>query len=324
LSTEELYRQMITIRTVEERLLKLFSEGHLNGTVHTCLGQEACAVGVVNALDRVRDILFSNHRCHGHFLAYSDNVDGLIAELMGRSTGVCGGVGGSQHLHERNFYSNGIQGGIVPVAAGMAFAEKMKSSSAIAAVFLGDGTFGEGVVYETFNMAALWSLPILFVAELNGYAQSTPTALEHAGDIETRAESFGIRSLAIDADDVLCVHQAGSHLISQVRESNRPALLCLRTYRLGPHSKGDDTRPAQEIERNRLRDPLLRLERELSANTSERIRTSAETRVREAVNRALVAPVAGAASDASANPARKTVHPAIEAPAAGTTEAVAA
>jgi len=291
---ETFYKQMITIRTVEQRLLSLFSEGHLNGTVHTCLGQEACAVGVVNALDRDRDILFSNHRCHGHFLAYSDNVDGLIAELMGRTTGVCGGIGGSQHLHERNFYSNGIQGGIVPVAAGMAFAEKMKGSGAIAVVFLGDGTFGEGVVYETFNLASLWSLPVLFVAELNGYAQSTPTAMEHAGDLETRVDSFGIHTVAIEVNDVHCVHSTARSLVEGIREASRPALLCLRTYRLGPHSKGDDTRPATEIERYRTRDPLLQLERELPESVRMAIRSEAERRVAASVANAMDAPIAGA------------------------------
>jgi TPP-dependent pyruvate/acetoin dehydrogenase alpha subunit len=291
----ELYRQMIIIRTVEERLLSLFSEGLLNGTVHTCLGQEACAVGVVNALDRDRDILFSNHRCHGHFLAYSDNVNGLIAELMGRTTGVCGGIGGSQHLQERNFYSNGIQGGIAPVAAGMALAEKMKGTGAIAVVFLGDGTFGEGAVYETFNLASLWSLPILFVAELNGYAQSTPTEQEHAGELETRAQSFGIHSVAIDVHDVQCVHAVAHDLVTEVRSASRPAMLCLRTYRLGPHSKGDDIRPAAEIEHYRKRDPLLRLERELPPSVRDEIQSEAEKRVAEAVARALTAPVAGAA-----------------------------
>ncbi|HMJ24673.1 MAG TPA: thiamine pyrophosphate-dependent enzyme, partial [Pyrinomonadaceae bacterium] len=166
-SLKMFFQQMLTVRIVEERLLRLFSEGLLHGTVHTCLGQEGCAVGVVSALNAERDVVFSNHRGHGHFLAYCDDVDGLIAELMGRRTGVCAGVGGSQHLHQKNFYSNGILGGIVPVATGMALAEKAKESDSIVIVFLGDGAFGEGVVYEAFNIAALWDLPILFVVELN-------------------------------------------------------------------------------------------------------------------------------------------------------------
>jgi TPP-dependent pyruvate/acetoin dehydrogenase alpha subunit len=296
---EESYRQMVTIRLVEERLLSLFSEGALNGTVHTCLGQEACAVGVVGALDRERDIVFSNHRGHGHFLSYCDDVDGLIAELMGRSSGVCGGVGGSQHLHQRNFYSNGIQGGIVPVAAGMAFAEKARSTGAIATVFLGDGTFGEGVVYETLNIASLWSLPILFVAELNGYAQSTPTEREHAGDLEARGLPFGIDSTAIDADDVCTVLGAAREAVAAVR-AGRPRLLFLRTYRLGPHSKGDDIRPRAEVEARWKRDPLLRLERDLEPAAVSRIGAEARARVDRAVERARATPATGTAAERAA------------------------
>jgi len=137
----------------------------------------------VGALDRSRDLIFSNHRCHGHYLIYSDDAEGLIAEIMGRATGVCGGRGGSQHLCARGFFSNGVQGGIVPVATGMALAEKMRGSGAVTVVFLGDGTLGEGAVYEALNLAALWELPVLFVVEHNQWAQSTPTASTIAGDV---------------------------------------------------------------------------------------------------------------------------------------------
>ncbi len=138
---ERFYRQMFLIRSVEERLLALYAQGLLDGTVHTAIGQEACAVGVIDALDRERDVVFSNHRGHGHFLAYSDDVEGLIGEVMGRATGVCGGVGGTQNLHWRNMYTGGIQGGMVPVAVGAALAEKLQGTGALCAIFLGDGTW---------------------------------------------------------------------------------------------------------------------------------------------------------------------------------------
>src|SRR5512137_967002 len=130
----ELYRMMFTIRRFEETVLANFSKGVFFGTTHTCLGQEANAVGVLSCLQE-SDVVFSNHRCHGHFLAYGGDPRALFAELMGRSTGVCGGRGGSQHLHWRNFYSNGVQGGIVPIATGMALAEKYKHSGAITIAF---------------------------------------------------------------------------------------------------------------------------------------------------------------------------------------------
>src|SRR5512138_3297806 len=140
----ELYRLMARIRRFEETVLENFPKGLFFGTTHTCLGQEANAVGVLAHLG-AEDIVFSNHRGHGHFLAYGGDPRALFAELMGRSTGVCGGRGGSQHLHWRSFYSNGVQGGIAPVATGMALAEKYKSSGAVAVAFIGDGTLGEGV-----------------------------------------------------------------------------------------------------------------------------------------------------------------------------------
>jgi TPP-dependent pyruvate/acetoin dehydrogenase alpha subunit len=193
------YRQMAQIRATEERFFELYAQGLMSGTVHTSIGQEACAVGVVNALDRSKDVIFSNHRAHGHYLAYADDVEGLVAELLGRATGVVGGIGGTQHLHIGNLYTNGIQGGIAPNAVGAALAEKLRGADAIVAVFLGDGTMGQGTVYESLNLAALWSLPLLFVLEDNQYAQSTHKRLEHAGDLSARPAAFGIPVTVIEA-----------------------------------------------------------------------------------------------------------------------------
>jgi TPP-dependent pyruvate/acetoin dehydrogenase alpha subunit len=144
---ELLYRRMRFIRRFEERLLELFESGLLNGTTHACIGQEADSVGVIEHL-REEDHIFSNHRCHGHYLARTGDARGLLAEIMGRPEGVCSGIGGSQHLSAPGFKSNGIQGGIVPAAAGIALANQLSGSDAISVVFIGDGTLGEGIVYE--------------------------------------------------------------------------------------------------------------------------------------------------------------------------------
>ena len=287
---EEALAQMELIRAVEERLLALFSEGKLFGTTHTCIGQETCAVGVVSALDRTRDIVFSTHRCHGHFLVYSDDPDQLIGEIMGRQTGACGGRGGSQHLCVENFYSNGVQGGILPVATGVALAEKIKTSGAVTVCFLGDGTLGEGVVYEALNMAALWQVPILFVLEHNSYAQSTPTALTTAGDVAARAEAFGIPTDRRAADDPLALSMHMHEVIERVRRDGGPFFQILDTYRLAAHSKGDDDRDAQEIERYRQRDPLLRLRAQLRDHEAAAITERAHRRVDAAVANAERAP----------------------------------
>ena len=177
------WQSAVLVRLVEEQLLALFAAGRISGTTHTCIGQELSAVALARSLDRERDIIFSNHRCHGHYLAWTGDVEGLLAEVMGKSTGACGGLGGSQHLHGRGFFSNGVQGGIVPVAAGLAFAQKLDGRGGIVAACIGDGTLGEGTVYETFNIASKWQLPLLILLENNLYAQSTSQTETLAGDI---------------------------------------------------------------------------------------------------------------------------------------------
>ena len=246
----ELYRDMFRIRCFEETVLDNFSQGVFFGTTHTYLGQEANAVGVLSNLEP-GDVVFSNHRCHGHFLAYGGDLRALFAELMGKSSGVCGGRGGSQHLQWRNFYSNGVQGGIVPIATGMALSEKYKHSSAVTIAFLGDGTLGEGVVYEALNMASLWNAPVLYVLENNKIAQTTPAELAIAGEVGARFTAFGIPVQQIDSSDVLEIQPVAENSIAAVRARSRPHALILHTCRFGPHSKGDDTRSAEQVERMR-------------------------------------------------------------------------
>ncbi|HUS85461.1 MAG TPA: thiamine pyrophosphate-dependent dehydrogenase E1 component subunit alpha [Anaerolineales bacterium] len=268
------YRRMLQIRRFEETVLDLFPRGLFYGTTHTYIGQEANAVGVLAWL-REGDIVVSNHRCHGHFLAYGGSMHSLAAELMGRSTGICGGRGGSQHIQWRDFYANGILGGTIPLAAGMAFTEKIKGGDKAVLSFMGDGTLGEGVVYESLNIAALWALPILFIVENNRYAQSTPTRLNLAGEIPDRFKAFGIPVESIDSTDVVEIYEAVEPLLQYVRGNNGPAAFVVHTYRFAPHSKGDDSRDAEEIARYRKKDPLPiqaeRLEEAMRRETQESV-----------------------------------------------------
>lgn len=276
---------MLTIRYTEERILELFAQGKLYGTTHTCIGQEADAVGVISHLHD-GDLIFSNHRCHGHYLARFGDVFGLVAELMGKEDGVCGGVAGSQHLCRDGFYSNGIQGGILPVAVGMAVAERVKKSDAVTVVFIGDGTLGEGATYEAMNIASLWNAPILFVIEDNAYAQSTPSRLQIAGDIVDRPRAFGIETMEIQTTDVEEVLDAAGPMIDAIRADGRPRTLVIHTYRLAPHSKGDDHRDPEEIEKRRELDPITLLERRLDPSEVEQLRHECRALVDDAIARA--------------------------------------
>lgn len=283
----QLYRSMFRIRYFEETVLREFSHGHFFGTTHTYIGQEANAVAVLNHL-LPDDIVVSNHRCHGHFLAYGGETHALFAELMGKSTGVCGGRGGSQHLHWQNFYSNGVLGGTLPIATGMALAEKQLGSGSIVISFLGDGTLGEGILYESLNMASLWQIPILFVVENNKIAQTTPIELNLAGDISTRFTAFNIPLEELDSSDVLEILPVAAHLLTQIRSKTTPSALILHTHRFGPHSKGDDTRDPGEIEKIRQeRDPVTiqaaRLELDLRAQVESLVKEEIDQAFQQAL-----------------------------------------
>jgi 2-oxoisovalerate dehydrogenase E1 component len=289
-TTREHLHKAYFVRTVEQQLLELFAVGKLSGTTHTCIGQEMSAVALAAALDRTRDIVVSNHRCHGHYLAWSDDPDGLLAEVMGKATGVCGGLGGSQHLSAEGFFSNGIQGGIVPVAAGLAFAQKLAGTGGIAAVCIGDGTLGEGVVYEALNIAAKWGLPLLIVLENNLYSQSTSQHETLAGDICERPSAFGIETLHGDTwrhEDLAAQLRKAA---AAVRGECRPVFVCVDTYRLAAHSKSDDDRDPAEIADYTQRDPLNRfLATDEAANEPEL--AAIRARVARAIERAAKAPL---------------------------------
>ncbi|MFC4059391.1 thiamine pyrophosphate-dependent dehydrogenase E1 component subunit alpha [Planomonospora corallina] len=243
---------LLLIRHFELTLLRLYGRGELNGTTHTCLGQEYVPVALRPLLGPA-DFVFSNHRGHGHYLARFGDAHGLLAEIMGREGAVCGGVGGSQHIHRDRYLSTGVQGESLPVAAGVALHLRRGGAGALACVYIGDGTWGEGAVYEALNLAALWGLPLLVVVENNGIAQSTPTGAHLAGSIAGRAAAFGIDHHLVVSADVNEIRPALAPLVARVREG-RPLVAEFRTHRLGPHSKGDDTRPPAQVRAARAHD----------------------------------------------------------------------
>lgn len=256
-----LIKTALTIRLTEEKFLSLFSEGKLNGTVHTCVGQEFSALAFAGQLKK-KDFVFSNHRCHGHYIAFTGDTRGLLAELLGKETGTSGGIGSSQHLCNSNFFSNGIQGGIVPVAAGYALGNKLKKNGAIGVVYIGDGTLGEGAVYETMNIISKWEIPLIIVCENNFYAQSTPQHINLAGDIVARAQAFGIQTYTGNTEDPADLMEQAKVAIEYSRNETKPVFFLVNTYRLNPHSKGDDDRNPEEIDSYRKKDFLEKFSKE--------------------------------------------------------------
>ncbi len=235
------------IRRFEQTLLELFEEGILNGTTHCCIGQEANAVGVIDHL-QTDDHIFSNHRCHGHYLAKTGDALGLLTEIMGKEAGLCRGIGGSQHIAAEGFKSNGVQGGTMPAAAGIAMSKQLSANPGISVVFIGDGTLGEGLVYETLNIAALWKLPLWVIVEDNAWAQSTPSSANLAGSMRARFEAFSIPVAELDTTDVEVISKTTQQELAALRTGGGPRAMVLHTYRLCHHSKNDDQRPTEEVE----------------------------------------------------------------------------
>lgn len=252
---QNIYEKTIRIRCFEEHILDLFSKNMLSGTTHTYIGEEATAVAVMSHV-KEDDVVFSNHRCHGHYLAYGGSERALLAEIMSKSSGLCQGRGGSQHIHYKNFFTNGIQGGIVPNAVGVALAKKLQNKDSNAIVFLGDGTLGQGIVYESMNMAAIYDIPVVFIIEDNSYAMSTRREDAVAGDIKKRIEGFDITAFDIESTDVDELDEFFKLVFSYVNKNRKPVCAVVHNYRLGAHSKGDDTRDPAEIEAHRKYDPI--------------------------------------------------------------------
>ena len=260
--TEEI-KKAIVVREVEKSFLSLFGQGKLNGTVHTCIGQEFTGVFVSKYLSE-DDHMVTNHRGHGHYISKTGDIKGLVAELLGKEIGCSGGMGGSQHLYNKNFLSNGIQGGMVPIACGIAKYYKLQKQKNISVAFIGDGTLGEGIIYETFNIAAKKEYPLLIVLESNGMAQSTSTEQTLSGDMQKRIEGFGIEYIETTTDDLFDLDIKVKKAITQVRDENKPTLINIKTNRLNSHSKGDDNREESKIKHLKDKDLLNKIYEENS------------------------------------------------------------
>ncbi len=261
-----LLERMWLIRAFEERVAELVASGEIAGLVHTSIGQEATAAGVCAALAE-GDVVYSNHRAHGHFLARGTPPGLLMAELMGRATGLCKGKGGSMHLVDRArglLGATGVVGGSVPLALGSALVAREAGSGGIAVVFFGDGAAQAGHFHESLNLAALWALPVLLVCENNGYAEFTPrSAHTKVARVADLAAPYGMAARTVDGNDVLATREAASALAALCREGRGPALLECLTYRLGGHYEGDPAkyRAALDAQEWRAKDPLARLVR---------------------------------------------------------------
>jgi TPP-dependent pyruvate/acetoin dehydrogenase alpha subunit len=263
-------RTMLLIRRFDELALKLMWSGRIHGVVHPYIGEEACAVGVCSALAE-GDHIMSNHRGHGHSIAAGIAVERMMAELFGRATGCCQGRGGSMHMADFSvgmLGANGIVGAGVPIAAGAALSDALDGRDNISVVFFGDGATGQGIVYETINIAALWKLPMLFVCENNGYASETPFSstlpVKRVADV---AAGHGLPAETIDGHDVLAVREAVTHALARVRAGEGPLFVECLLDRWAVHSsrtvRTADSRDASILLGYRERDPIRLLASQL-------------------------------------------------------------
>jgi TPP-dependent pyruvate/acetoin dehydrogenase alpha subunit len=259
---------MLLIREFELLLLDLFGDGLISGTTHTCLGQEYIPVAMMPLLGQ--SFVFGNHRSHGHYLAQFRDPAGLLAEILGRTGGVCGGRGGSQHIYRDGFCSTGVQGEGVSAALGAALTMRRLARGNLAVAYIGDGTWGEGVVYETLNMAQLWQAPLAIIVENNGIAQSTPIEQAMAGTIEDRAAAFGTRYNRVTESCPLAIRRQLANDVEITRHGGGPLVVEFITQRLGSHSKGDDTRSSQQRKALEERDWL----RQYRASYSHQVQQS--------------------------------------------------
>jgi pyruvate dehydrogenase E1 component alpha subunit len=289
-----LLREMLRIRQFEERCAELYGAGHIRGFLHLYDGEEAVAVGVMQVLGK-GDAVVSTYREHGHAIARGIAMAPLMAELYGKRTGCSGGRGGSMHIFDaatRFYGGNAIVGGGLPIAVGLALAEKLRGGRGIAACFFGEGAAAEGEFHESLNLAALWKLPVLFLCENNLYAMGTALARsESQTDIHAKAAAYGVRAGAVDGMDVFAVETAAREAADFARSGRGPAFLELRTYRFRAHSMFDAQlyREKSEVEEWRTRGPMITLTTRLKAaglmteEDFQRLQKEANTEVQAAV-----------------------------------------
>jgi len=297
------YRQMLKIRLFEEEVNQLYLGAKMPGLAHLYIGEEAVAVGVCEAL-RPDDYITSTHRGHGHCLAKGASVDKMFAELLGKEAGYCRGKGGSMHIADQdtgNLGANAIVGGSAGIATGAAMSAKMRGSQQVAVCFFGDGALGQGLLYETMNMASLWKLPVIYVCENNQYNEYTHYSETTAGEVTARAAAFGIHTASVDGQDVRAVHATALKFINSARAGAGPAFLQCNTYRFHGHHVGDIDRSyyrskKEEEEWKTHRDPVKLLADWLKKNklvgdaSLDKIENEVSAEIKAAVTFALNAP----------------------------------
>lgn len=296
----QMFKQMVRIRAFEEQANQLYLSAKMPGLTHMYVGQEAVAVGICEALTP-NDKITSTHRGHGHCVAKGADFKQMFCELLGKAEGYCRGKGGSMHIADQangNLGANAIVGGSAGIATGAALSAKHLGSNEVSVCFFGDGALGQGILYETLNMAALWKLPIIYACENNLYGEYTKVEEMAAGDLMARAKGFGIDSFEVDGQDVLAVNSLTQELVDRARKGYGPFFVLLNTYRYYGHHVGDINREyyrskEEETLWRKDRDPItnftqLLVEKKISTTEELKlIEREIETEAEEAVNYAL-------------------------------------
>jgi TPP-dependent pyruvate/acetoin dehydrogenase alpha subunit len=294
------YQRLVLIRRFEQRLSDLFAEGKVPGTAHFCIGQEATAVGAIAALEPA-DLVTSNHRGHGHFLAKGADPRRVLAEIMGKATGYCAGRSGSQHMSNPALGflgSNGITAGMIPIATGAALSQKLLATGRVVLCFFGDGATGQGAFHEGVNLGAIWQLPVVYFCENNGFAMSTPVAESfRVTSVAQRAAAYGIPGVVVDGNDYFAVREAAQAAVGQARAGAGPTLIEAITWRQCGHSRSDKCDYRNDVEEAAwlARDPLPRMAQALRARGATAAQLDeaerwAEEQVLAAVEFALMSP----------------------------------
>jgi TPP-dependent pyruvate/acetoin dehydrogenase alpha subunit len=303
-----MYRRMVMIRLFEEQVNELYTRALMPGLAHLYVGQEAVAVGICQAL-RADDFITSTHRGHGHCLAKGASPDRMFAELLGKEAGYCRGKGGSMHIADPatgNLGANAIVAGSTGIATGAALSAKKLGTGQVAVCFFGEGALGQGVLYETMNLAQLWKLPVIYACENNLYCEYTHFSETTAGDIPARATAFGLPAESVDGQDVRAVHAAATRLVNRARAGKGPGFLLCNTYRYRGHHVGDINREyyrskQEEQQWMAERDPIKNLatwmmeQNHADAALLESIQSEVRSEMEKAVAFAIAAPYPGLA-----------------------------
>jgi len=297
-----LYKTMVRIRNFEIMTEKLFLEGELPGFIHLYIGEEAIATGIITNLKK-EDFITSTHRGHGHMIAKGADINRMMAELYGRTTGYCKGKGGSMHIADFSIGvlgANGVVGGGLPIAVGAGLGIKMKKGDQVVVAFFGDGASNTGAFHESLNFASIYKLPTIFVVENNQFASTVrakdTTSVENISD---RAVGYGIPGITIDGNDVMTVYETAKEIIKRAREGGGPSLLEVKTYRIKGHFVGDPElyRDKKEVEEFWLNEPIKKFEKKLlelkmlNEIEKKKIWEDSEKEIKEAVGFAKESPI---------------------------------